>query len=80
MDPYAAAHPTPPGAPYLLLANPPGLQAPQVLRNEHCSPWMSILLGLEAKAHCSQDDQKPSTKRTVKQSEAPVSKRSKVKD
>ena len=73
-------HPTPPGVPYLLLANPPGLQALQVLRNEHCSPWMSVLLGLEAKAHSSQDDQKPSTKRTVKQSEAPVSKRRKVKD
>ena len=55
---------TPPGVPYLLLANPPGAagspgpQEPALFS----MGGMFALLGLEAKAHFPQDNQKTSAK------------------
>ena len=61
-------YPTPPGVPYLLLANPPGAAGPPGPQEPALFPMggMFALLGLEAKAHFSQDDEKASTKEKKK--------------
>lgn len=66
--PLLPPEPTPPGASYLLLANPPGARpsrssGPSTILHGR----IFALLGLVAKAHFSQDDEKTSAKEEKKE-------------